>query len=83
MNSPDQEFLDNICKIIDHDFTTEPIVNDSGRMVITMERTCNRCGRSGKAVIKYADLHIRKYPVLERAKRQVDEQFNSSPHKKL
>jgi hypothetical protein len=81
--STDQEFLDNICRIVGHDFTTEPLVNDSGRMVITMEKTCSRCSRTGSARIKYTDLYVRKFPVLERARQKVEEEFNSSPHKKL
>lgn len=80
MNSPD--FLNNICKILGHDLKDERI-NDPEKMTYTFEKTCNRCGRYGKAVVKYVDLYTKKFDVLTMAMERVLWDFNSSPHKKL
>jgi hypothetical protein len=83
VSSVDQKFLDNICKILGHSLTTDPVVNDGSRMVVIFEKTCSRCGRSGKATIKYIDLAYKKYDIFAKAKELVEWNFNSSPHKKL
>lgn len=82
MKSPDQEFLDNLCKILGHNLNPEFIVNDYNKMVIHFEKTCYRCNRSGKATVRYNDLAYKKFDIYAAAKERVDWNFNSSPHKK-
>ena len=65
----------DVCRIVGHDIGGFSFVQVPFEMITILDGTCARCTSTKSVRIKYIDMHVRGFSVIEKAKDRLKEKF--------